>query len=288
MCAAVRRSAALIILLCVPALADTKPQDSSSATTSYSPQELVRRMVENELRSQDNDHSKYRYVSRKEQEGKVVVQAKVQTSGGTLKRTLLLNGKSLPPDEAAKEESKLEELVRSKDAQEKKRREEREDAEKAQRMFRMFPDAFLYTHAGEENGLTVLNFVPNPDFSPPTREAQVFHAMSGKMWIDTRQMRFVKMQATLTEDVKFGWGLLGHLDRGGTMLVEQTEVAPQHFEVTTLDLNLKGKAVFFKSINVREKETNSQFQRLDDNIDLARGLALLKRNDQTGAGVGGK
>jgi hypothetical protein len=72
------------------------------------------------------------------------------------------------------------------------------------------------------------------------------------------------------------------------MLVEQQEVAPNHWEVTTLDLNLKGKAVFFKSINVQEKETNSRFQRLDDNIDLARGLELLKRGDQTVAGVGGK
>jgi hypothetical protein len=72
------------------------------------------------------------------------------------------------------------------------------------------------------------------------------------------------------------------------MLVEQQEIAPHHWEVTTLDLNLKGKAVFFKSINVQEKETNSQFQRLDDNIDLARGLELLKRGDQPVAGIGGK
>jgi hypothetical protein len=285
---AVRRSATLVLLLYAAAFANAKPQEQTPASTSYSAQELVRRMIDNELRCQDQDHSKYRFLSRKEQEGKVVVQEKVQTSGGTLKRTLLLNGKSLPPDEAAKEESKLEELVRDKDAQEKKRREEREDAEKARRMFRMFPDAFLYTHAGEENGLIMLHFVPNPDFSPPTREATVFHAMSGTMWIHPKQMRFVKMQASLTDDVKFGWGLLGHLDRGGTMLVEQQEVAPNHWEVTTLDLNLKGKAVFFKSINVQEKETNSRFQRLDDNIDLARGLELLKRGDQTVAGVGGK
>jgi hypothetical protein len=285
---AVRRSAVLILLLCMPAVAEVKPQEQSPATTSYSAQELVRRMIDNEVRCQDNDHSKYRFRSRMEEDGKVVVQDKVQTSGGTLKRTLLLNGKSLPPDEAAKENSKLEQLVRDKDAQEKKRREEREDAEKAKRMFRMFPDAFLYTYAGEENGLTVLHFVPNPDFSPPTREAQVFHAMSGRMWIDRKQMRFVKMQASLTEDVKFGWGLLGHLDRGGTMLVEQQEVAPRHWEVTTLDLNLKGKAVFFKSINVQQKETNSNFERVDDNIDLARGLELLKQGDQTVSGVGGK
>jgi hypothetical protein len=276
------------LLLTGWALAGVKPQEPTPATTSYSPQELVRRMVDTELRAQERDHSKWRFVSRKEADGKVVVAEKVQTSGGTLKRTLALNGRSLSADEQAKEEQQLEELVRDPAAQQKKLREEREDAEKAKNMFRMFPDAFIYSHAFDEKGLTALHFVPNPDFKPPTREATVFHALSGTLWIDTRQMRFFRMQASLTDDVKFGWGLLGHLDRGGTMLVEQKEVAPGHWEVVNMDLNLKGRAILFKSINVQEKEQNSRFERLDDQIDLARGLELLKQGDQTAARLGGK
>jgi hypothetical protein len=213
----------------------------------------------------------------------------VQTSGGTLKRTIALNGKPLPPEERAKEDKKLEEFAKDSSALEKRRREERADAEKARKMFQMFPDAFLYTHAGEEDGLIKLHFTPNPNFDPPTREATVFHAMSGTMWIEPKQMRFARMQASLTDDVKFGWGLLGHLDRGGTMFIEQKEIGPGHWEVTKLDLNLKGKAIFFKSIAVQEKEENFRFRRLDDAFDLAQGLELLKhQNDSDIGGAGGK
>src|SRR4051812_46924349 len=143
-----------VLLFTGMALAGTKPQEPMPATTSYSPQELVRRMVETELRAQEHDHSKWRFVSRKEADGKIIVTEKVQTSGGTLKRTLALNSRSLPPDEQAKEEKQLEQLVSDPSAQQKKLRDEREDAEKAKNMFRMFPDAFVYSHAFDENGLT--------------------------------------------------------------------------------------------------------------------------------------
>jgi hypothetical protein len=248
-----------------------------SATTSYSPQEMVRRMVQSEIRAQEQDHSKWHFFTRRSEGGKVVVQEKVQTVSGTLRRIVLLNGKPLSSEERAKESEKLEEFTRDRDAQQKKLRDERADADKARKMFEMFPEAFIYTHGGEENGLVKLNFVPNPKFDPPSREAQVFHAMSGTMWIEPNEMRFAKMQASLTEDVKFGWGLLGHLDRGGTMLIEQKEIVPGHWELVHLDLDLKGKAVFFKSINVQQKEENWGFERMPDRIDLGTALAMLKK-----------
>ena len=261
------------------------PQD---ATTSYSPQEMVRRMVGSEIAAQEMDHTKWHFFSRREEGGKTLVQEKVQTVAGTLRRIVALNGKPLAPAELAKESEKLEEFTHDRDAQEKRRKEEREDAEKAKKMFRMFPDAFIYTHAGEENGLVKLHFVPNPNFNPPTREAMVFHAMSGMLWIEPKQMRFARMQASLVDDVKFGWGLLGHLDRGGTMLIEQKEVGPGHWELVRMDLNLKGKAVLLKSISVQQKEENYGFQRVSDQMDMGTALAMLKKPEPSVALMGGK
>jgi len=279
------RTLSFFVVSCELALGATSPQD---ATTSYSAQEMVRRMVNSEIAAQEQDHSKWHFFSKREEDGKVVVQEKVQTVAGTLRRIVMLNGKPLPPGERAKESEKLEEFTHDRNAQEKKLREEQADAEKARKMFRMFPEAFLYTHAGEENGLTMLHFVPNPKFDPPTREAQVYHAMSGTLWIEPKQMRFAKMQASLTDDVKFGWGLLGRLERGGTMLIEQKEIVPGHWEIVHLDLNLKGKAVFFKSINVQQREENWGFERLPDRLDLGTALAMLKKTEPTLSPTGGK
>lgn len=288
--AELRNLAAGIVLCCLTITLASDAQEGSPnlATTSYGPQELVRRMVARELKAQQEDHTKWRYISKKRADGVEKVYEKVQTAGGTVKRTLAVNGRSLSPTEQAKEQQQLEQFLHDPSAQEKKRKDERADAEKAKKMFQMFPDAFLYTRAEPQDGLEVLHFVPNPKWEPPTREAMVFHAMSGTMWIDAKQLRFVKMQASLTDDVKFGWGLLGHLDRGGTMLVKQTEVGPGHWEVTELDLNLQGKAILFKSISVQEQEQNYAFQRLDDTIDLAEGVHLLEHHEEVATRSGGR
>lgn len=257
------------------------------ATTTYSPQELVRRMVESELRAQQVS-VKWRLFSRTEADGKSFVAEKVQSSGGTLRRMLAVNGKQPSAEEQAEEQRKLEQFVNDRRAQEKKLREQREDAEKARRMFQMFPDAFLYSYGGAENGLEKLHFTPNPAFDPPTREAMVFHAMSGTMWIEPKQMRFAKMQASLTDDVNFGFGLLGHLKRGGTFYVEQKEIQPGLWEVVQLDLNLRGRAILLKSISIQQKELNYGFERLPDHLDAAGALAVLRRSERTVASINGK
>lgn len=46
-------------------------------------------------------------------------------------------------------------------------------------------------------------------------EARVFQHMQGEMTVDAKQGRLAAIKGYLVEDVKFGGGLLGHLDNGG-------------------------------------------------------------------------
>jgi hypothetical protein len=59
-----------------------------------------------------------------------------------------------------------------------------------------------------------LNFSPNPGFRPRTHEAKVFHAMLGSLWVDDKQQRLEEITGRLAREVKFGGGVLGHLDQG--------------------------------------------------------------------------
>jgi len=51
--------------------------------------------------------------------------------------------------------------------------------------------------------------------NPPSLEARVFHDMEGEMSVDSKQERLAEFDGRLMQDVKFGFGLLGQLDRGG-------------------------------------------------------------------------
>jgi hypothetical protein len=95
------------------------------------------------------------------------------------------------------------------------------------------------------------------------------------MWVSANQKRLIAIDGRLTSDVKFGAGLLGHLEKGGQFMVKRTEVAPSDWEVTELTVNMQGKALLFKSISVQQKELHSNFERMPDDISIADAAGLL-------------
>jgi hypothetical protein len=101
--------------------------------------------------------------------------------------------------------------------------------------------------------------------------------MSGSMWFDSKQSRLREISGRLGQEVKFGEGVLGHLDPGGTFDVKQSEVAPGFWELTVLNVNMKGKALFFKSIDVQQKLSRSRFKKLPDNLSLQSAAEMLEQ-----------
>lgn len=97
------------------------------------------------------------------------------------------------------------------------------------------------------------------------------------MTVDSKQERLAAINGHLMEDVKFGGGLLGHLDKGSKFEVIQTEVAPRHWEMTVLDVDMKGKVLLFKTINVQETENHSDFHRVPDDLTVAQAVDLLDK-----------
>jgi hypothetical protein len=126
--------------------------------------------------------------------------------------------------------------------------------------------------------LVKLSFRPNPNFRPLSLEARVFHDMEGEMWVDCKRERLAAFNGHLTQDVKFGLGLLGHLDKGGHFEVRQAEVVLGHWDMTTMSLEMTGKALLFKSIRVQKKENRRDFHQVADDLTLTQAADILTRH----------
>jgi hypothetical protein len=48
-------------------------------------------------------------------------------------------------------------------------------------------------------------------------EAAIFRGLAGEVWIDQAQERLTRPDARVIANVDFGWGILGQLDKGGTI-----------------------------------------------------------------------
>src|SRR4051812_6184038 len=227
-----RTGSRLSLLFCSAILAVAQDpaisQGSSAAKPLPAAREFVARMVANETHMATNDHSQWRYLSAIRKDGHIQLWEKVQTTGQVAGRLLNIDGRPLTETEKEKEARRLEKLETDADYQKKIHDEQLSDAKHAVKMFEMLPNAFLYEYDPATTGQRAvrLTFRPDPAFHPASHEAQVFHALIGEMVIDAREMRLLKISGTLSDDVKFGMGLLGHLDKGGSFTVEQTEVSP--------------------------------------------------------------
>jgi hypothetical protein len=268
----------LFWLVVVPCLAFSQ--------TSVWPDELVRRTVQNEIK-QSSAPSNYMFKDVKETPGGSQTKLVVETRDTTASLLIAINGKPLSPQQRQAEIERVERFVNNPDELKKKQKQEKEDAERVTRIMKALPDAFLYQNDGTEPGtdtvgktgdeLVRLKFHPNPDYVPPSHTEQVLTGMSGYLLIDANQNRIAKIDGTLMKDVGFGWGILGHLDKGGRFLVEQADVGNDHWEISHMDLAFTGKVLLFKSLNIKSTETYSDFRQVPYNLTFAQGVDLLKK-----------
>lgn len=255
----------------------------SAAQQSQVPaNDLVRQVVNNELQAENQDHSRwmYRLESQKENGSKEVDQV-VETNQGSLRRPILIDGHEPSPQEQQQADQNNRRLAQDPSALRKSRKQGKEDQERTQKMLKTLPEAFLFTYAEQQGDLVKLNFVPNPKFDPPMMEAQVYRAMEGYMWVNRKQGRLAEMAGRLTRKVKFGGGLLGHLDSGGTFDVKEWEVAAGCWKLAQLDVHMTGRVLFFRTISEQHKESRSDFKRMPDNLTLAQAADLLHKQQVT-------
>jgi hypothetical protein len=259
-----------IILLCVPARSQSVPSSQVSAD------DLARRVISNELKFQD-DRTNWMYRLEREQYGKKQVQEIIETKEGSLSSLLSIDDRPLTAKRQAEEDQRVRELMTSRSAKRKLKRELEADTLRGRGLFKMLPDAFVFNYAGGDGNLIKLSFRPNPNFHPPSLEARVFHDLEGELWVHRKEERLAALNGRLTQDVKFGLGLLGHLDKGGHFEIRQAEVVPGHWDITTMSLDITGKALLFKSISLQKKETRRDFHQVSDDLTLTQAADILNR-----------
>jgi len=264
---------AIGLLLMVPSWAASQELEHSQKSAN----DLARSILQNEIKAETNDHSHWMLKLETEKSGRNEVDEVVETKNGDLKRPTLINGRPLTAEQEHEADEQIRRLVANPSALRRSLKEQNDDAAHSQKMLKILPEALIFRFGEQKGDAVELLFSPNPHFRPPTREAQVFQAMEGSLWVDSKQHRLMELSGRLTREVKFGGGFLGHLNAGGQFHVKQTEVAQGYWEMTLLRVDMKGKALFFKTISVQQNLQRSDFHQVSDNLTLSEAADLLHK-----------
>lgn len=272
---------AVLITIALAGFAQQTPPPRNGAQQALHPHELVRQAVANEVQAGHDDVSLMFRVRKQSPKG-VQTREYVETAEGTAGMLVAVNDQPVSVAQRQQEFDRLDQLLHNPAELRRKQKQQQEDSERVTRMVKALPDAFRYQYEDTEevNGLQLvrLKFEPNPDYDPPSREQQVFTGMKGFLLIEPHRARIARIDGTLFKNVGFGWGILGHLDRGGRFVVVQGPVANGYWTTTHMQLSFTGKVLLFKSLNIQSTEDSSDFRRVPGHMTFAQGVELLKKH----------
>jgi len=275
----VRTIFALLLSLPLAAAAHGQP---APALAPAQAQALVNRALATESRAaQDLSHVNHpmRYRLRKSSPRLTSTKEIVETREGFVARLVAIDDRPLTPADEQEEQARLSALLSDPKLQQHRKQSEDSDTERALKVLRVLPTAFLYQFAG--TGTTAagvvekFTFKPNPNFDPPDLETQVLTAMAGEIWIDPVQERVVRLAGSLQQDKNFGWGILGELDKGGWVEIEQADVGGHQWRIVHLKLVMNGR-VLFKTRNSDSVQDYTGFTPLPAGLTYQQAIQILR------------
>lgn len=280
--------------LCSAQTAPTTPAEAAA---------LIRNAVANRF-AEDKNHEPQRFVFHKQDERHNLTQQIIETPQGDVALLIAVNGVPLGPIGRQNEKNRLDALDAHPEYQEHRHRREQADTARVDTLLRMLPDAFLYTYESTVpcNVTTLpdipvpgapprapaaaqpatvscyhMTFTPNPQWDPPSLEAKVLRGMAGDAWLDVTDDRLYKLDAHLIDDVDFGWGIVGRLNKGGTIYLEQTLIGGHDWELTRMKMNFTGKAFVVKPISFHINEELAHFAPIPPGTDYHKAIRMLEQ-----------
>jgi len=240
---------------------------------------LVKRALENEVRGAGDAEHPMRYRLRKSSPRLTSTKQIFETKDGAVARLLTVNDAPLNAADEQREQARLALLLSDPSKQRHRKQAEDDDSARALKVLRALPGAFLYRYAGTIEGpggqVEKFTFTPNPKFDPPDLETQVLTQMTGEISIDVARERVAKLEGHLQQDVDFGWGILGRLNKGGWIVIEQADVGDHQWRIVHFGMSMTGRVVF-KTKVFDTTEDESQFVSLPRGIGYKQAIQMMQ------------
>ena len=206
-----------------------KAQDAAKiGVAPPSPREIIRQSV---TKDDENDKIARNYTYQKHVDRTVGGKHEVLTYdelplyGDIYEKLIARDDKPLSEKEAKKEDEKANKFTNklrdeSPSEQEKRLKKQEEERQHDRDFVEEIPKAYDFKLAGSDvvNGrdVWVIDCTPRTDFAPKTKLGHFLPKMTGRVYIDKKEMTWVKVEAQLIDNISFGL-FLADLKKGATM-----------------------------------------------------------------------
>jgi hypothetical protein len=266
---------AIVVLLTAAAALHLPAQATASLSPTQPARDLVRDVIYNELHDREGQsHWEYRSECLSSTEN--LVREQIETDQGPVFRLLERNGNPLDPAQSKREDARLSRYIQSPAQIAHVQREHEEDEARLATIMELLPKAFLFDYDGQApGGMMQIAFRPDPAFTPSGYEARIVHALDGTLLVDPRQKRMIDMRGVLAERVEFGYGLFGHVEKGGSFEIHRRQVSASHWKTDLVEVHVQGKILMLKTVGKDQREARSNFGAVPSGATLADARNML-------------
>jgi hypothetical protein len=242
---------------------DLKP-DASGVVAPEQIRELLRRAEENDVEN-DKRARDYTYVEREERHhldghgGIKKVESRtseiLEISGEPVERLTAKDDKPLPPEDAKKEDDKIQKIIdkhkKESDEDRRKRMKREEKEHEDDRKFVLeVADAFNFRLVGSEaidgRDAWMLEGEPRPGYEPKSREGQVLRKIKGRIWIDKKEESWVRLDVVAIDTISFGF-VLARIHKGTHIVVGMIKVNDEVWLPKQVQAHVDLRVALFKS-----------------------------------------
>jgi hypothetical protein len=277
-------SAMLLIPGAALAQAPAASSPASSAPTS-DPREIIRRAGENDF-ANDQKARDYTYVERNFEQ-RLDKHGRVESTKITTREFMILydepverliarDDKPLSPDEARKEQERIDkwaEKHKNESPEEKQKRlaAEEKDREDDRAFVKEVADAYNFQMLPDEKlggrDAFVIDAEPRAEFQPRSKEGKYLSKFRFRIWVDKADYDWVKLDAQVIDTVSWGLFLL-RLHQGSRIVMEQTRVNDEVWLPLHIQLKVDARLGLIKGFSANADVTFKDYQKFRSEVHI--------------------
>jgi hypothetical protein len=247
-----------------------------SALPFETARELIGDACYNELQQREQK-TLWSYVAERHSNNHLFREQVIETVDVPVRHLLAFDG--YPPTSAQKKEEndRHQELLNNASRRRAIQKQQDNDDKMMEELLHIIPEAFVFEDRGKEGGSEKIAFHPNPGFMPKTYEQRVLHALDGTVFIDLKDKRIARLSGSLGTRVVFGYGVIGHVEKGGTAEISRVHLSPGVWKTSAERIDIDGRFVMFKTLNKHQDENRTGFKPVAPDTTFAQALGEIEK-----------
>jgi hypothetical protein len=248
---------------------------AAPALPSQAAKELIGDACYNELQQREKK-TLWSYTAERHSNNHIFLERVIETVDGPVRHVVATDGHPPTPAQIEGENVRHQQLLKNPAGRRAIQRQRDDDDKTMEELLRIIPEAFIFEDQGREGQSERIAFHPNPGFKPKTYEQRILHALDGIVFIDLHEKRIARLSGSLGTRVKFGYGLIGRVEQGGTTEITRVQLSPGVWKTSMEKIDIEGRFVMLKTINKHQDESRTGFEPVAPDTTFAQALNQIE------------